>query len=149
MSASEPSLTRARLPGSYRPHALRRSRNIAQWATFQAVPDRFDPSTAAYAQAFACAPIGMALIGLDTRFREVNDAFCKFVGRPREELIGASFDSVTHPEDVGADMAQAIEVVRGDRDLLKREKRYLRPDGSMRWGEVGGSLIRDDRGVPV
>jgi two-component system, OmpR family, phosphate regulon sensor histidine kinase PhoR len=113
------------------------------------VPDRFDPSAAAYAQAFARAPIGMALIGLDTRFRQVNDAFCAIAGRSRDELIGASFDSVTHPDDVGADMAQAIEVVRGDRDLLRREKRYLRPDGTIRWGEVGGTLIRDDRGVPL
>ena len=113
------------------------------------MPSAPDPSTAAYTQAFARAPIGMALIGLDSRAIEVNDALCAILGRGRDELIGTTFDFVTHPDDVGADMAQAIEVVRGDRDVFAREKRFVRPDGSVRWVEVGGSLIRDDRGAPV
>src|SRR5215208_6323785 len=108
-----------------------------------------DPSAAAYVQAFARAPIGMALIGLDTRFREVNDAFCRLAGRAREELIGAWFGTVTHPDDVDDDVAGAIEVVRGDRELLTREKRFVRPDGSIRWVALSGSLIRDDHGNPL
>ena len=109
----------------------------------------FDPSAAAYEQAFARAPIGMALVGLDSRFREVNDAFCRLAGRSREELVGAWFGEVTHPDDVDEDLALAGEVVRGDRDLITREKRFVRPDGSIRWVELSGSLIRDDRGKPV
>ena len=108
-----------------------------------------DPSAAAYEQAFARAPIGIALIGLDSRFRNVNDAFCALVGRRREELIGATFGSVTHEADVSADLTLAIQVVRGDRDLFEREKRYVRPDGSICWVSVTGSLIRDEHGIPV
>src|SRR5688572_15435367 len=106
-------------------------------------------SAAAYVQAFARAPIGMAMIGLDSRFREVNDAFCALAGRGRDELVGAMFTSITHPEDVDADLAQAIQVVRGDRELFLREKRFVQPDGAVRWVAVSGSLIRDDNGVPV
>ena len=109
----------------------------------------FDPSAAAYEQAFAAAPIGMALVGLDSRFREVNDAFCRLAGREREELIGAHFGTVTHPDDVEEDMALAIEVVRGEREQITREKRFVRPDGSIRWVALSGSLIRDERGVPI
>jgi PAS domain S-box-containing protein len=109
----------------------------------------FDPSAAAYEQAFARAPIGMALVGLDSRFREVNDAFCRLAGRTREELIGTWFGEVTHPDDVDDDRAAAIEVVRGDRDLVSREKRFVHPDGSIRWVALSGSLIRDDEGAPV
>ncbi|HEX8036271.1 MAG TPA: ATP-binding protein, partial [Ktedonobacterales bacterium] len=29
------------------------------------------------------------------------------------------------------------------------EKRYLRPDGSVVWGELTGSLVRDEQGVPL
>jgi PAS domain S-box-containing protein len=106
-------------------------------------------SAAAYEQAFARAPIGMAMIGLDSLFREVNDAFCALAGRTRDELVGARFTSITHPEDVDADLAQAIQVVRGDRELFLREKRFVQPDGTVRWVAVSGSLIRDDNGVPV
>jgi two-component system phosphate regulon sensor histidine kinase PhoR len=109
----------------------------------------FDPSAAAYEQAFARAPIGMALVGLDSRFREVNDAFCRLAGRSRQELIGAWFGIVTHPDDVDEDLALATEVVRGERELLTREKRFVRPDGSIRWVALSGSLIRDERGAPV
>src|SRR3954452_24247192 len=109
----------------------------------------FDPSAAAYQQAFARAPIGMALVGMDSRFREVNDAFCRLAGRTREELIGEWFGAVTHPDDVDGDVALAIEVVRGDREHMKREKRFVRPDGSIRWVALSGSLIRDERGVPL
>ena len=108
-----------------------------------------DPSAAAYEQAFARAPIGIALIGLDSRFRDVNDAFCSLVGRTREELVGASFGSVTHEDDVNADLTLAIQVVRGHRDLFEREKRYVRPDGSICWVSVTGSLIRDEHGIPI
>jgi PAS domain S-box-containing protein len=109
----------------------------------------FDPSAAAYERAFAHAPIGMALICTESRFREVNDAFCAIAGRSRDELIGESFRSITHPEDVEAALALATQVVRGDRDLFQRDQRYVRPDGSVRWVELGGSLIRDDDGAPV
>jgi PAS domain S-box-containing protein len=109
----------------------------------------FDPSAAAYEQAFARAPIGMALVGLDSRFREVNDAFCRLAGRDREELIGAWFGTVTHPDDVDGDMELAIELVRGERELMTREKRFVRPDGSVLWVALSGSLIRDERGAPV
>src|SRR4051794_20856536 len=109
----------------------------------------FDPSAAAYQQAFARAPIGMALVGMDSRFREVNDAFCRLAGRDREELIGAWFGTVTHPDDVDGDMQLATELVRGERELMSREKRFVRPDGSIRWVALTGSLIRDENGVPV
>ena len=108
-----------------------------------------DPSAAAYEQAFARAPIGMAMVGLDSRFRQVNDAFCALAGRSRDELIGAWFGSITHPDDVDADLQQAIQVLRGDRDLFLREKRFVQKDGTVRWVEVSGSLIRNDAGVPV
>ena len=106
-------------------------------------------TAAAYEQAFARAPIGMALIGLDSRFCDVNDAFCAIAGRTREELIGQPFGLVTHPDDVGGDVALAIEAVRGARNVFRREKRHVRPDGSIRWVEVNASLLSDDDGRPV
>ena len=36
---------------------------------------------------FEQAPIGVSLIDLDGRFLQVNDAYCRTVGRSREELL--------------------------------------------------------------
>jgi PAS domain S-box-containing protein len=112
------------------------------------MPRSFDTS-AAYESAFARAPIGMALVGLDAHFREVNAAFCAIAGRSREELVGQPYDIVTHPDDVDADVALATEIVRGDRDVFRRVKRHVRPDGSLRWVEINVALIRDDQGTPL
>ena len=106
-------------------------------------------AAAAYAQAFARAPIGMALVGVDGRFRDANHALCSTLARERAELIGAPFQRFTHPDDVDRDFQIAAKVLRGDHDLFSHEKRFVRPDGSIRWVEVDGSLIRDAAGNPV
>jgi PAS domain S-box-containing protein len=106
-------------------------------------------AAAAYAQAFARAPIGMALVGVDGVFRDANLAFSAMVGRERAELIGAAFQRFTHPDDVDRDFQIAAKVLRGDHDLFAHEKRFLRPNGEIRWVEVDGSLIRDGVGNPV
>jgi PAS domain S-box-containing protein len=106
-------------------------------------------TAAAYAQAFARAPIGMTLVGVDGIFRDVNQALCTTLGRERDEVIGISFVEVTHPDDVERDYRMAAQVLRGVHGLFTAEKRYIRPDGSIRWVEVDGSLIRDTAGNPV
>ena len=40
--------------------------------------------------AFEQAPIGFALLDLEGRYLQVNDAYCRTVRRTREELIGAT-----------------------------------------------------------
>ena len=106
-------------------------------------------AAAAYAQAFARAPIGMALVGVDGLFRDANQVMCETLGRSRGELIGASFQLFTHPDDVDRDFQIAAKVLRGDHDLFSHDKRFVRPDGTIRWVEVDGSLIRDSAGNPV
>ena len=106
-------------------------------------------AAAAYAQAFARAPIGMALVGVDGIFRDANHALCATLGREREELVGAAFQRFTHSDDVDRDFQIAAKVLRGDHDLFVHEKRFVRPNGEIRWVEVDGSLIRDGAGNPV
>jgi two-component system sensor histidine kinase/response regulator len=45
------------------------------------------------------SPIGMAVVGPDGRWLEVNPALCKIVGYTRGELLATNFHSITHPED--------------------------------------------------
>lgn len=42
----------------------------------------------------------MAVVGADGRVHKINDAFCAFLGRSREELVGAVLDDYVHPGDV-------------------------------------------------
>ena len=50
-------------------------------------------------RAFEDSPFGMALVGTDLRFLEVNDAICAIHGRTREELLQLTIGDVSHPAD--------------------------------------------------
>jgi PAS domain S-box-containing protein len=99
--------------------------------------------------AMAHAPIGMALVGLDGRFVEVNDSLCDLLGRPREELVALTFQDITHPEDLDTDLGFAAQLLAGTIQHYTMEKRYLHPSGRDVWALLSGSLVRDDDGEPL
>ena len=98
--------------------------------------------------AMANAPIGMALVDLDGRAVEANERLCDLLARPRDELLGCSFEDVTHPEDLDADLALFRQLLAGEITHYQLEKRYLRPSGEVVSTLLGVSVIRDDDGEP-
>jgi PAS domain S-box-containing protein len=83
------------------------------------------------------SPVGIALV--DSRsgqLLQVNPKYCEITGRSEEELLGIDVRSITHPDDIG----QTSEVLQelDEEKLTSREieKRYVRPDGSVRWVRI-------------
>ena len=76
--------------------------------------------------AFDNAPIGMALVSPDGRFLEVNQSLCEFVGYPADELVMKSFQDITHPADLDADLDYVRQMLAGS------IRRSPPPDGSIR-----------------
>ena len=77
------------------------------------------------------APIGMALVALDGRFVRVNRALCEIVGYSSDELTGLTFQAITHPDDLDADLALAGQLARGEIPRYQLGKRYIRKDGTI------------------
>lgn len=102
-----------------------------------------------FAGAFDSAPIGMALVSTEGRFLNVNPALCELLGRTAEELHGLTFQELTHPEDLAADLALVQSLLQGEKARYQLEKRYLRPDGSVIWGQLCVSLVSDGEGNPL
>lgn len=98
--------------------------------------------------AMAHAPIGMALVGLDGTFLEVNDQLGRVVGRTPEDLRALTFHDITHPDDLDADLAYVQQLLDGEIERYTMEKRYLRADGAVIWVLLSGSLVRDEDGAP-
>ena len=97
---------------------------------------------------FEQAPIGVSLIDLDGRFLQVNDAYCRTVGRSREELLELGPVAITHPDDV-AQTRHAFGVLSdGTTSTVRFEKRYVDARGDPVWVEMSGSVLRDDEGRP-
>jgi PAS domain S-box-containing protein len=105
-------------------------------------------SDAHFRMIFEQSPVGVALISADHRFEQVNQEYCRFLGRSAEELKGMPFQQVTHPDELALDMAYARALQAGEMDSCIREKRYLRADGQTVWGRARVSVVRDAQGRP-
>ena len=99
--------------------------------------------------AFRYAPIGKAIVALNGRCLKVNEALCELTGLPERELLGKSFQELTHPDDLDADATEVGKLVAGETRAYRVEKRLLRADGETIWGAVSGSLVRGDDGRPL
>src|SRR5450755_2757168 len=103
----------------------------------------------AFENAFATAPIGMALIDMSGHFLQVNDAFCRITGYKRGELILMSAHALPHPDDVSADASQLQALLDGKIPSYQFEKRYVHAWGHSFWVLVTVSLSRDHQGQPL
>ena len=66
-----------------------------------------------FRSAMAHAPVGMALVGLDGAFTKVNHALCRLLGYGEAELVGRTFQELTHAEDLGSDLELLEELRAG------------------------------------
>jgi PAS domain S-box-containing protein len=98
--------------------------------------------------AFDLSPYGIGVVGLDGRWLEINDAYCRMLGYERSELVGTSFRDFTHPEDVAEDRDFLAAAIAGELDSSDREKRYVRKNGSALWARVRAEIVRDESGEP-
>jgi PAS domain S-box-containing protein len=98
---------------------------------------------------FDFSPVGVVMVGLDRKFMACNDAFCTFLGYEASELLEETFLSVTHPEDKEIGMPELRELAQGIRDSAVVQKRYLRKDGKVVWGESSLRILRHPNGAPM
>jgi PAS domain S-box-containing protein len=115
----------------------------------RALDAQLQASEQRFRAALTHAPIGMALVGLDGTFLAVNDALGRIVGRTTEALLALTFQAITHPDDLDADLASLDDLMAGRCQAYELEKRYLRADGSFVPCELHVSLIRDASGRPM
>lgn len=102
-----------------------------------------------FAGAFTSAALGMALVSLEGRWLDVNEALCRILGYPREELLQVDFQRLTHPDDLQADLALVQDLLAGRRNSYHLEKRYLNRNGNVIWARLSVSLVRNERGAPL
>jgi PAS domain S-box-containing protein/diguanylate cyclase (GGDEF)-like protein len=102
-----------------------------------------------FRRAFEDAPIGMALVATDGRFLRVNRALSEITGYGETDLLGRTFQEITHPDDVDEDVASTRQLLAGEIRTYQIEKRYLRPDGKTVWVMLSVSLVRDEDGSPL
>jgi diguanylate cyclase (GGDEF)-like protein/PAS domain S-box-containing protein len=113
------------------------SRMVATW---------LHESAALLQRSFEEAQIGVAMADLDMTLHYVNPAFCSLLGRSADELVGRSQIEFVHPDEQVDPSYIHAHMTPGQ--SLRTDARYVRPDGSVVWGQLVLTLIADDRGRP-
>lgn len=92
---------------------------------------------------FSKSAIGMALVGLDGNWIQVNQGICKSLGYTEEELFKTSFRDLTHPDDLEPGLSLMKETRTGKRDGYQLEKRYYHKDGSVVYAILTVTVVKD------
>ena len=105
-----------------------------------------DASEARFRSVIDIANVGIALTTPDGHWISVNRTLCEILGYTEDELRGHGFAEVTHEADRAEDAVQLARLARGEIAVLRRQKRYVRKDGSPVWVEVDIKRKRDAAG---
>lgn len=103
-------------------------------------------SEARFQAVFEGVGSGLAIVAPDGRWLSVNRAMAAILGYSREELAHLTFQDVTVPEDLDADLALLEQLVAGQIDRYELEKRYLRKDGRAIWAHLTVTKHLDAQG---
>ncbi|HXF31633.1 MAG TPA: PAS domain S-box protein [Solirubrobacterales bacterium] len=98
--------------------------------------------------AFHAAPHGVAIVGVDGRFLHVNQKLAAITGYTADELKDMTFQEITHPDDLDADLVQVDELLSGELDTYEMEKRYFTKGGHLIWVLLAVAMVREDDGTP-
>jgi len=102
-----------------------------------------------FERAFRHAAFGMALVGTDGCFLQVNSSLCRMLGYSEQELLARTFAELTHPDDVDVGMDLFRELMAGQRDYAWLEKRYVHRDGHAIWVLLSTAVVHDPQGKPL
>jgi PAS domain S-box-containing protein len=102
-----------------------------------------------FRSAFDDAAVGMALVGLDGAWLQVNPAVCEIVGYAEEDLLRTTFQAITYPDDLEVDLAHVGRLLAGHIRSYQLEKRYVHKLGYIVWVLLSVSLVRDSQGAPL
>jgi PAS domain S-box-containing protein len=97
---------------------------------------------------FEQAAVGIAHLSNEGRFLRINKKFCDIVGYSKNEMLALTFQDITHPEDLDADLEYVRQVLNGEIETYTMDKRYYRKDGSLVWVNLTVSLVFDRGGEP-
>lgn len=106
-------------------------------------------STSNFHGAFQDAPIGMMLVDLEWKITRVNRSICDMLGYTEAELLTRTFQEITHPEDIGTDLDLVRQMIAGDINDYRLEKRYFHKDGHVIWMLLSASLLKDQNRIPA
>ncbi len=104
-------------------------------------------SEARFRSYFEMSLTGIAITTMDKYWIEVNDRLCEIMGRSRQEFRDITWEEMTHPEDLAADLEQFDSLLRGEIESYYMDKRFIRKDGGIVWASLAVGCVRNPDGT--
>ncbi|HET6372573.1 MAG TPA: PAS domain S-box protein, partial [Candidatus Polarisedimenticolia bacterium] len=123
--------------------------DVSDLAVLRQSEEALKESEKRFRSIFEQAGSGMATIGLDGRFLQVNAALCRFLGYSADELVQVTVPEVTHDADLEETRRILGEAAGGRLQSLEIEKRYVRKDGAVVWGRTTKTWLSGADGAPA
>lgn len=93
--------------------------------------------------------MGFALISLEGRVLQMNQALAVMLGYDLDKPKTITFEEYTYPGDIEHQSQLMRRLLAGDINRFNLEKRYVRQSGELVWGQLSMSLVRDgETGAP-
>ncbi len=67
----------------------------------------------------------MAHVSPHGRWLRVNQRLCAIVGYSAEELASKTFQEISHPDDLAADLEATHQLLQGESQIYSLHKRYF------------------------
>ncbi|WP_017778980.1 PAS domain S-box protein [Aeromonas dhakensis] len=125
-----------------------RSRETQRWQELASIQSRLQQSETRFQATFEQAAVGIALVAPDGKWLRVNQRLCDMVGYQADELMGMTFQQITHPDDLFIDQTYVTQMLAGERQQYTLEKRYLRKGGEILWITLTVALVKNLKGEP-
>ena len=107
--------------------------------------EKVDINRAKYTTLFKSAAVPKAIFIPNKRILEVNKAFCRWTGYHEKELLKIPIEKLMHKADRSMDDAYAKDIIQGDLDVYRKEKRFVRKNGQVAWGLFCVAAVVDSR----
>ncbi|HEY2765646.1 MAG TPA: EAL domain-containing protein [Pseudonocardiaceae bacterium] len=98
---------------------------------------------------FTQAAVGIGIGDLEGNITEANPTLLRMFGYTLDDFTSLKVSSMVHPEDAASVWQAYEQLICGERDHFRVEKRFHRADGGEIWTHLTVSLVRDETGAPA
>jgi two-component system cell cycle sensor histidine kinase/response regulator CckA len=115
---------------------------MGDWKEQMRAPDQV------FREIFDQAAVGIAQISLDGTWLRVNSRYCQMLGYSEAELLSKTLHDINPPNECAEILSGRRQLLEGVISSHSMEKRYVRKDGTIFWGRLHRSLVRDHDNLP-
>ncbi len=95
---------------------------------------------------FENGTVGMSVTSPKKGWIELNQKFCQMLGYTKKELLGINWMSLSHPDDLPANLEFYQQALEGKIDKYQMDKRFIRKDGTILYVTLAVSCQRNQDG---